>query len=658
MSFGGSDTSRSVGVVPTGRGYSNITIRVTDGDGNHTDATLQYAASAASLTPATTRYFAGSSDASTAQDVGGGYMLVGDDENQALRLYNTSQSGLPVASFDFTSSLGLTDISGGVPREVDIEASARVGNVIYWLGSESNSSSGNPRPNRDRVFATQVNGSGASTTLSFLGYYDHLKEDLVAWDQANGNQFGFAAGTQSGLPPEDPSLSGYNIEGLEFAPGSSTTAYLAFRAPIVPGSNRTKALIVPVTNFSSLFSGSPATGPATFGSPMQFDLGGRGIREIRKNAADQYLIIAGPATDTGSEALYTWDGNPAHAPSAHPVDLTTAGSDGPYEGVVSLPNPLNDSSSLQLLADSGGTDWYGDGQAAKDLAVENFKKARTDIFTLGSAAADQPPVNTVPGAQTTNEDTALVFSTAHANAISVADPDAGTSAVQVTLSATHGTLTLASTTNLTVAGERSASVVVTGALTDINAALNGLSYLPAANYNGPATVQVSTNDQGNTGTGGPLTDTDSVSVTVVPVNDPPVASDASVSTNEDTALTFSPTVVDVDGDATTNSVVAGAAHGSVVVNGDGSFTYTPASNFNGSDSFTYKANDGLVDSNVATVSVTVVPVNDPPVASDASVSTNEDTALTFSPTVVDVDGDATTNSVVAGRGAWFGGGER
>ena len=63
------------------------------------------------------------------------------------------------------------------------------------------------------------------------------------------------------------------------------------------------------------------------------------------------------------------------------------------------------------------------------------------------------------------------------------------------------------------------------------------------------------------------------------------------------------------------------------MNADGSFTYMPAPNFNGADSFTYKGNDGSADSTAATVTITVEAVNDAPVAGDDSFSTNEDTAL-------------------------------
>ena len=76
---------------------------------------------------------------------------------------------------------------------------------------------------------------------------------------------------------------------------------------------------------------------------------------------------------------------------------------------------------------------------------------------------------------------------------------------------------------------------------------------------------------------------------------------------------------DVDGDALSAVLVSGPAHGSLTLNADGSFTYTPAANYNGPDSFTYKANDGQADSNVATVSINVGAVNDAPVAQNDSV---------------------------------------
>ncbi len=106
-----------------------------------------------------------------------------------------------------------------------------------------------------------------------------------------------------------------------------------------------------------------------------------------------------------------------------------------------------------------------------------------------------------------------------------------------------------------------------------------------------------------------------VSLTVTAVNDAPLAVIDSYTTAEDTVVDsggpWGPgNDTDVDGDALTAAVVAGPSHGTLVLNANGSLSYTPAANYHGSDSFTYKANDGTADSNVATVSLTVTAVND------------------------------------------------
>ena len=111
------------------------------------------------------------------------------------------------------------------------------------------------------------------------------------------------------------------------------------------------------------------------------------------------------------------------------------------------------------------------------------------------------------------------------------------------------------------------------------------------------------------------------------MNDAPVADDASASTDEDTTLTSSVTASDVEGDELGFSLVGDVGHGALSFGTDGSYSYTPDLNFNGSDSFSFKANDGELDSNVATVSLTINPVNDAPVASDGSGTTDEDTPL-------------------------------
>ncbi|GAB3985300.1 hypothetical protein GCM10028807_00240 [Spirosoma daeguense] len=397
LTLTGSDGARNLKIAPAGVGYATVTVTVSDG-ANNTSYVVNYAASAAALTPATTRFHTGVSDASTAILVDANTMLVADDENQVLRLYNRQNSGLPIAGFDFTSSLGLTDISGGVPREVDIEASTHVGNRIFWLGSLSNADGGNNRPNRNRIFSTDVSGTGASTTLAYVGRYDYLRNDIIAWDVNNGhgkgaNFYGLAASAAAGVGSK--LTNGFNVEGLELAP-NNTTAYVSFRAPQVPPTGRANALVIPVTNFTTLSTtGTGGTaGSATFGAPIEFNLGGRGIREIRKNSNNEYIIIAGPAGDAGAAPndfrLYTWTGNPTDAPVLRMADLTALNANGSFESVVDVPNPLTPTSQLQLLVDNGDAVFYTDGTIAKELTQNNFKKFRSDIVTLGAA------FNTVP----------------------------------------------------------------------------------------------------------------------------------------------------------------------------------------------------------------------------------------------------------------------
>src|SRR5207249_4001082 len=136
-----------------------------------------------------------------------------------------------------------------------------------------------------------------------------------------------------------------------------------------------------------------------------------------------------------------------------------------------------------------------------------------------------------------------------------------------------------------------------------------------------------------------------VSITVTAVNDAPVADAQSVSMPEDTAKAITLTASDVEGDALTYSIVY-SRRPAWLSGTTPNVTYTPAANSNGPDSFTFKANDGTVDSAAATISITVTAVNDAPVANAQSVTTAEDTAKPITLTASDVDGDALTYSIV------------
>ncbi len=144
---------------------------------------------------------------------------------------------------------------------------------------------------------------------------------------------------------------------------------------------------------------------------------------------------------------------------------------------------------------------------------------------------------------------------------------------------------------------------------------------------------------------GELEDEASVTVTVNPLNDAPVANDDSAVTDEDTPVTIDvlPNDTDVDGDTLTIVNASVPAEQGTVEIVDGKLVFTPAENFNGEANINYTVSDGALEDS-AEVSVTVNPVNDAPVANDDNAVTDEDTPVTINvlPNDTDIDGDTLT----------------
>ena len=175
---------------------------------------------------------------------------------------------------------------------------------------------------------------------------------------------------------------------------------------------------------------------------------------------------------------------------------------------------------------------------------------------------------------------------------------------------------------------------------------------PAPDFTGVDSFTYKAND----GAAGAGADSNVVTVTVavVHVNHAPTAVNDAYSTNEDTLLTVTSSAgvlsndTDADGDPLIAVKASDPAHGALTLNADGSFVYTPTANYHGADSFTYRANDGAADSNVATVTITVVHVNHAPVAVNDAYGVHKDTPLTVAPSAgvltndTDVDGDPLT----------------
>jgi hypothetical protein len=165
-------------------------------------------------------------------------------------------------------------------------------------------------------------------------------------------------------------------------------------------------------------------------------------------------------------------------------------------------------------------------------------------------------------------------------------------------------------------------------------------YRPSPNYYGPDSFAYMAFDGV---TYGPFA---TVSIMVTPVNDPPVATAASVTLAEDTSANIVLSGTDVDGDTLTFTVLSNPSHGTLTGTAP-NLTYTPAANYFGGDSFTFRVNDGHVNSATATVTLSVTAVNDAPVATPVSATLAEDTSANIVLTGTDVEGDALTFTVAS-----------
>jgi VCBS repeat-containing protein len=161
-------------------------------------------------------------------------------------------------------------------------------------------------------------------------------------------------------------------------------------------------------------------------------------------------------------------------------------------------------------------------------------------------------------------------------------------------------------------------------------------YTPNADFAGEDSFTYIIDDQ--TGT----TSSATATIVVRPENDRPVGSDTAVTLTEDTSFSGTlPQATDVDGDQLVYGLPYQAANGTAVVNPDGSFSYTPGSDFHGTDGFFYTVSDGTVTVRYV-VAISVTPVNDAPVGSDVVTSVSEDDYTGGALPVTDVDGDALT----------------
>jgi len=244
--------------------------------------------------------------------------------------------------------------------------------------------------------------------------------------------------------------------------------------------------------------------------------------------------------------------------------------------------------------------------------VGNARGAYVVRYRFAEAPPDRAPV-AGDDRYSLDEDGALAAASVLANDT---DPEGQVLAATLVAGVAHGTLTLK--------------------------ADGSFLYTPAADFNGTDFFTYRAGDGKN------LSNLATVTLTVRPVNDVPVAQDDACGVDEDQPLILSDLLAndtDVDGDVLAAVVVGGTSHGSLARDASGLLVYTPDADFNGVDSFTYRASDGRAESNLATVTLNVRPVNDAPVAQDDLFEVTQNNTLTLPVLANDCDKDGDPLSV-------------
>ena len=302
-----------------------------------------------------------------------------------------------------------------------------------------------------------------------------------------------------------------------------------------------------------------------------------------------------------------------------------------------------------FAGNNGGTLTYrlaGDTPSATQqltISASDGSLSANDSALINITAINDSPVNTVPGAQVVNEDSDLVFSAGNGNQIQISDPDAENNVIEVTLVVTNGILTFGGVGGPTtdpIDGTNDSTIQVLSTRDNLNAFLATIIYTPTANFHGSSVLTITTNDLGNSGTSGALEDTDTVNITVNPVNDPVTLANPIVNqiATEESLFSFTfaaDTFADVDGDLLTYT--ATLANGDALPAwlhfnaGTRTFSGVPDDGDVGFISVKVTANDGNGSTADDTFDITINGVNDDPFVNIPVPNQNatEDSVFTY-----------------------------
>ncbi len=290
-------------------------------------------------------------DASGAVALDDNRFIVANDEDNLLRVYSADESGKPLAIIDINNYFP----NNLKKKEVDIEAATELNGLIYWITSHGRNKDGERKPLRHQFFSNKITDSGKPTLEQEGKSYTQLVfKDMFLDERLKKYKLEKA----EELAPKKE--GGLNIEGLTATPKGELL--IGFRNPIPEG----KALILPLTNPLELIQKEVK---ASFGEPIELDLGGLGIRSIEYWQAYQvYLIIAGAYDSSDKFALYWWSANCQDTPKK--MESINLPSDFRPEAVLFYPNRKN---QFQLLSDDGAI-IRADGTECKEIKDENHPK--------------------------------------------------------------------------------------------------------------------------------------------------------------------------------------------------------------------------------------------------------------------------------------------
>jgi len=248
--------------------------------------TCLHARSCSGAESASALVFEGLANASAGVAVGPNRFIVGCDEDNALKLYEVG-GRKPLSRFETSPWLGLQTRNG----EADFEGAARIGDVAFWIGSHGRNSSGDRRPDRQRLVAFRMVSREGKDFLELLGQPVRNLLDELLTDP------GLAALDLHTAATRTPDHGGLNLEGL--AEGADRSLVLGLRGPLHGG----KAVLIPLLNPLEKIHGKPAR----LAAPILLDLGGRGVRDLVRVDNDLY-ILAGSPDGGGKTHLYRWGG--------------------------------------------------------------------------------------------------------------------------------------------------------------------------------------------------------------------------------------------------------------------------------------------------------------------------------------------------------------